>query len=147
MKIILLKDAKNIGKKYDVKDVSDGHAINHLIPEGVAEAATVASLKKIEVLKQHAAEEMKVQENLLAKNIKNIAALRITIKEKANEKGHLFAQVHKEDITKAIKAQSELDVLPDFITVEKPIKEAGEHRVDVKAGDKSAYFTLVVEAA
>ncbi len=147
MKIILLKDIKNIGTKYDVKNVSDGHAINHLIPQGVAEVATVANLKKVEILKTHAVEDMKIQENLLMKNMKAIAALKITIAEKANEKGHLFAQIHKEDIAKAVKAESHLDLLPDFITLEKPIKEVGEHRVDVKAGDKNAYFTLIVEAA
>ncbi len=147
MKIILLKDIKNVGKKFDVKDVSDGHALNHLIPEGAAEVANVATLKKVELLKAHAVEDMKIQENLLAKNIKAIAALKVTIKEKANGKGHLFAQIHVDEIAKAIKAQSQIDVLPNFISLEKPIKEVGEHRVDVKAGDKSAYFTLVVEAA
>ncbi len=147
MKVILLKDSKNIGKKYDVKDVSDGHALNHLIPQGVAEVATMASLKKVEILKAHAMEDMKIQENLLMKNMKAIGDLQITLKEKANEKGHLFAQIHKEDITKAVKAESQLDILPDFITLEKPIKEVGEHKVDVKAGDKTASFTLVVTAA
>ncbi|MDD4988940.1 MAG: 50S ribosomal protein L9 [Candidatus Pacebacteria bacterium] len=146
MKVILLKDSKNIGKKYDVKDVSDGHALNLLFPQGIAEVATVASLKKLEVLKSRDMEDRKIQENLLMKNLKAVGVLKIVMKEKANEKGHLFAQIHKEEIAKAVKAQSELDILPDFIVLEKPIKEVGEHKIEVKAGEKSAVFNLVVEA-
>ena len=146
MKVILLKDAKNIGKKYDVKDVSDGFALNALFPQGIAEVATAVSLKKLEVLKSRDMEERKIQENLLQKNMKAIGALKIVMKEKANEKGHLFAQIHKEEIVKAVKEQSELDILPDFIVLEKPIKEVGEHKIEVKAGEKSAVFALTVES-
>ncbi len=147
MKVILLKDSKNIGKKYDVKDVSDGHALNLLFPQGIAEVATAMSLKKLEVLKSRDLEDRKIQENLLMKNLKAVGALKITLTEKANEKGHLFAQIHTEDIAKAVKAESQIDILPEFIHLEKPIKEVGEHKIEVKAGEKSAMFMLTVEAS
>ena len=40
MKIIILKDIKDIGKKFDVKNVSDGYARNFLFPQGLAKIAT-----------------------------------------------------------------------------------------------------------
>ena len=49
MKIILLKDAKKIGKKFDIKEVADGYAINMLIPTGIAIPATPANVNMVEL--------------------------------------------------------------------------------------------------
>ncbi len=49
MKVILLKDVKNIGKKGETVNVSDGHARNFLIPNKLA---LVATEKSLEVLSQ-----------------------------------------------------------------------------------------------
>ena len=51
MKIILLRDVEKLGKKYDVKDVADGHARNFLIPQGLAKPATEVALREIETEK------------------------------------------------------------------------------------------------
>jgi len=47
MKVILLKEVPKLGHKFDVKDVSDGHAQNFLIPRGLVVPATPAAEKKI----------------------------------------------------------------------------------------------------
>ncbi len=146
MKVILLKDSKILGKKYDIKNVSDGHAINFLFPQGLAENATEKAVKKVELLKTQDMENKKVQEDLLIKNLKQVSALTITLTEKANAKGHLFAKIHAEEISKAIKEQSQLDIMPEFIILEAPVKEVGESMIDVKVRDKVAQFKLVVAA-
>jgi len=51
MKVILNKDIPKVGKKYEVKNVADGHALNFLIPHGLAVAATAGALKKLEIIK------------------------------------------------------------------------------------------------
>ena len=79
-------------------------------------------------------------------NLKEIDGVLITIKEKANEKGHLFAQIHKPEIVKALKEQKKIDVIADFIDLEKPLKEVGSHEIVVKVQDKTAKFNLVIEA-
>jgi len=147
MKVILLKDVAKVGKKYEVKTVSDGFALNMLVPRGMAEAATEKNLKKLDMLKVQDTAERKIQEDLLMKNLKDLSGLTITVKEQANEKGSLFAGLHKEEIIPLIKKESQLDMSADHLVLEKPIKSVGEYDIEVKVQDKSATFKLVVEAA
>ncbi len=146
MKVILNHDIPKVGKKYDVKDVADGYALNFLLPKGMAETATPKAMKKLDGLKATLAVERKVQEDLLAKNLKSLDGVRLEMEEKANDKGHLFAGLHTDQIVPALKKQTGVDVLPEFILLDKPIKELGEHSIEVKVGEKSAKFTLVITA-
>ena len=52
MKIILIKDVKKIGRKYEIKEVADGYALNALIPYGLAVPATPNYLKGMEERKK-----------------------------------------------------------------------------------------------
>ena len=52
MKVILLQDVENTGKKFEVKEVADGHANNFLIPQGLAKPATKEALAWLEVQKE-----------------------------------------------------------------------------------------------
>ena len=40
MKVILLQDVEGLGKKYEVKEVKNGHARNLLLPEKLVRPAT-----------------------------------------------------------------------------------------------------------
>lgn len=145
MKVVLLKDVAKIGKKYDVKNVADGHALNMLIPQGLAEIATPQKLKQVEKVRLELVAERKVQADLLAKNLKSLADVKIVAKGKASEKGHLFAGIHKEEIVRLLKEQARVDVLPDFIDLEHPLKEVGEHKISLTVGDKKAQFVVSIE--
>lgn len=146
MKVILLKDVAKVGKKYDIKDVSDGFGLNSLLPRGLAKTATVDALKNLEVLKKAHEVERKIQENLLAKNLHEVDGKIVEIKARANEKGHLFAGIHKEELPKYIKESLSADIDPHFIELEKPIKEVGEYDVVIKANDKSAIIKFSVSS-
>ena len=146
MRIILLKDVPKIGRKYDVKNIADGHALNFLIPKGFARVATPEALKKVEGLKAEVEADKKVQENLLEKNLHEIEGKEISIKVKANDKGHLFASLHAQEIAEAIKKSIGADIHPDFIILEKHIKETGPHNIEIKAGEKKATIKRQVEA-
>ena len=86
MKVILLKDVANLGKRYDTKEAADGYAINFLIPKGLAVAATPNVVKKIEMEKAREEGERKVQEELLLENLNQIDGIVITMTERPKKK-------------------------------------------------------------
>ncbi len=146
MKVILLNDIPKLGRKYETKSVSDGFAQNSLIPQGKAIVATAASEKKIEVLrKQHQVEE-KIKLDLLLKNFSSLDGVSVEVISSANEKGHLFSGIHKNDLIKALHEQKRVDVPESALVLEKPIKEIGEHKIEVIVGEKKGVFTVVVKS-
>jgi large subunit ribosomal protein L9 len=44
MKVILLQDIEKLGKKFEVKEVADGFAKNHLLPKKMVQPATKNAL-------------------------------------------------------------------------------------------------------
>lgn len=146
MKVIFLKQVPRVAKKYEVKDVANGYALNYLFPQKAAEMATDKALARLEELRAaHKAEEQ-VQADLLAKNIDSLNAVEIMIEAKVNEKGHLFASIHKEDLVEKLFTDAHLTVPLSSIELPRAIKEVGEHSIEVKAGDKSAHFKVIVNA-
>ncbi len=91
MKIILIKDTKKLGRKFEIKEVADGFAINSLIPRGFAIPATPGNLKTLE--------ERKKKDGMMSEEFKKTFEYameklpdgKLHIKSKVNEKGHLFA--------------------------------------------------------
>jgi large subunit ribosomal protein L9 len=147
MKVILLKDVRKVGKKFEVKEVASGFALNMLIPQKLAEAATPSSLARLNNIKAREDGEKKIREDLLMKNLKQLDGKTINLTESANEKGSLFKGVHTEELVKALKDQTHLEIAPEYIVLEKPLKEVGEHDVEVKVQDKSATFKVTITAA
>ena len=145
MRVIFLKDIPRVGKKYDIKEVNDGYAINFLLPRKLAVVATPKAVAELEMKKKEIAIEREVQEDLLMKNLEEIKGKVVTIKVKADEKGHLFAQVHKEEIIDGMKEQHHADISEEFIILEKPIKEIGEFEILISIKGKESSFKLMVE--
>lgn len=146
MKVIFNKNVQSVAKRFEVKDVADGYALNFLFPKGMAEMATEKALIRLEKLKAENEAEKKVQMDLLLKNFASLDGVTIEISKKANEKGHLFDSVHKDMIVEELKSQAHVDVLPEFIDLSKPIKEVGGHAIPVKVGEKAGSFKLIVNA-
>ena len=146
MKVILLADVPKIGKKFELKTIADGYARNMLFPKKLAEPATKESEARAALLKKHAETEGKIQEELLLKNLSALDGKEIVIKGKANEEGHLFAGIKKDEILKALKEQIHIDARDEFITYPKPLKEVGSFPLNANVAGKSATFTVRIEA-
>lgn len=146
MKVILVKDVRKVGKKYDVKEVADGFALNSLIPSKMAIPATPENTKHVEMLKKRESDFRRVDEEILRKNLAAIRETVLEIAGKTSEAGHLFAGIHKEQLSEELKKQAQIDILPDFILLDKPLKEVGEHEVEVEANGVKVKFKVVIKS-
>src|SRR3989338_487820 len=149
MKIILSQDITGVGRKGEIRNVSDGYARNFLLPKKLAQLATPAAIASAEKLKKQTEQDREVQNDILEKNIKGLKDLKVQIKAKANEKGHLFSIIHPDEISKILKEQHHLDIPSKLIEIEKPIEEIGEHIIKVYpassiGGPKHQEFVLDV---
>jgi large subunit ribosomal protein L9 len=145
VKVILLQDVPNVGRKYEVKDVASGYAANLLFPKGLAELATKKKLVRLKNYHIQREVEEKIQKDLLAKNLNSLKDISITVTAKANEQGHLFQGIHREDIVTALKEQAHVDLPPEYIRLKHPIKEVGEHKIEVSGGGGTASFRVTVQ--
>jgi large subunit ribosomal protein L9 len=146
MKVILKQDVKGVGRKFEVREVAEGYANNFLIPKKLAEFATKEAVKRAEILREKTLAEMKIREELTRKQIEMLKEVKVVIKKKANEKGHLFEQIHIPEIIEALKSQAKVEIPEDFIVLEKSIKEVGEHLIPIKTDNFVGEFKIIIEA-
>ena len=145
MKVIFLKDVPRVGKKYDIKNVNDGYAMNFLLPRKLVEMATNKAIVELELRKKEIVIEREVQESLLIKNLEEIKEKVLHMTSLADEKGHLFAGIRARDIVEAMKKEYNADIYEGAIKLEKPIKEIGTYEIPLEIQTKKSSFTLIVE--
>jgi large subunit ribosomal protein L9 len=132
MKVILLKDIKGIGKKFDIKEVKDGYGRNFLLARGLAEAATKDALNKLETRKKvQEAERQKLVEKLKLE-AKGLEETKLGFKMKVGEKGETFGSVSHKDIETELAKHGYKNLK---IELEKPIKGISEHSVTIDLGE------------
>lgn len=128
MKVVLLKDVKNLGKKWEIKKVLDGYARNFLIPKGLVKRATKEELDKLKVIMSQKEKEATVE----LQGIENMAAsldgYELIVKEKADDSGGLYSSFGLEKISNALKKEG-FNVPNKSIKLDKPIKQLGEYEI------------------
>ncbi len=122
MKVILLKDIRGLGKKWDIKDVSEGYARNFLLSKNLVLPATSENLKKrnqwIENEEKELAEVKKMAEKLAQEKIEFMV--------KKGSKGEIFSSVTKDDIKEELLKKG---FQISQVDLEKPLKTIGENKV------------------
>ncbi|MEK7194491.1 MAG: 50S ribosomal protein L9 [Patescibacteria group bacterium] len=146
MKVILLKDVKGLGKRYEEKNVSEGYASNFLVPKKLAVSATGSAGAQMKNLKENEFQNQEARSRHLEVEIHKLSNTTITVKMKINEKNHLFASLTREKISELLK-ERDIDVPADCINLKQSIKEAGVHSISVKIGYKETHFNLNIEPA
>ena len=147
MKVILQQDVKNLGKKGDLVNASDGYARNFLFPKGLAIEANSSAMNdfnnKEASKKCHKAEEIKAAQADAAK----LDGKTFKLTAKAGANGKLFGSVTSKDVSKQIKDELGIDidkrkiVMPD-------VKAFGTVQAEIKVyqGISAKVFVQVSEA-
>ena len=131
MKVVLLKDVKNVGKRDDILTVSDGYARNFLFPQKLAAEATAGALKEIQ--RKRAAQDAREAE-MLAEAKDKAAALKdkvITLSVKCGDKGRLYGSVTNAEVAEALEKQHGVKVDKRKIDIGDPIRETGIREISV----------------
>jgi large subunit ribosomal protein L9 len=148
MKVIFLDDVRNVGKKYDIKDVSDGYARNFLFPNKLAETASPEAIKKLEAMKFAHEKEDKETLAQLEAVARKINETKIQFEVKTDKSGAVFGSVNKESILKALREHKLIGTERIDIDLKYPIKELGEYVVpiDLRKGVVAKLGVIVVKA-
>jgi len=135
MKVILIKDVKNTGKRGDVKDVAVGYARNFLFARGLARPASAGAEVQIKKQQEKKVKQEKQDLSVTQKLADKLNGSSIAIQvKKVNEGGTLYAAVKASEIVSAVKKQVGETITASQVKFENPIKELGEHEVSISLG-------------
>jgi ribosomal protein L9 len=130
----ILRTTANVGKQWEIKEVSLTYAQNKLFPEGIARECRPQASKED---RRKAIYEKRFD---IAKRLHE----KVLQVEVSHSSGHLSETVDEAWITKKIKDKLHVSILPEMIRLDqKHIKHAGKHTVHIDlAEDAYAQMTL-----
>ena len=146
MKVILLKDVKDLGKEEAVVEVNDGYARNFLFRKGLAMEATAEALNTVKTRKL-AEQARATRERDAAKALgAAIDGKEFTLRMKCGEGGRLYGAVTAMDVAGMLKkAGHEVD--KRAITIADPVRHTGTFDAELRLhADVHARIRVKVEA-
>ena len=146
MKVILLKDIKNVGKKDEIINANDGYARNYLFPKNLAIEASKDNLLKLQAKKdsQNHKKELEIEE--FKKQADKIKDITLKIQVKAGANGKIFGGVTSKEISEELKKQYNMEIDKKKINLKETIKNIGSFSVEIKFGDGiSTELTLEIK--
>jgi large subunit ribosomal protein L9 len=131
MNVILTQDVDALGLAGQVVEVANGYARNKLIPGRLAVLATPSNLRMFEKKREEFRQRTMREKEKATEVAQRIAALQVTIAQKAGEKDKLYGSVTSMDLAQAMADQG-VDIDRRKIRLEEPIKALGDYDVTIK---------------
>lgn len=131
MKVILLEDVKNVGKKGEIVNTSDGYARNFLFPKKLAQEATTGNLNTAQA-KLDAERKQKQRDLEKAQALANeFKDKQVNIRVKTGEGGRLFGAITTKELAAEIKKQLGYEIDKKKIVLD-TIKGTGLYEAEIK---------------
>lgn len=135
MKVILLQDIKNVGRKEQIIEANDGYARNYLFPKKLAIEATKDNMLKLQAKKTSEANKKKAEIEANKEIAKKIEKIELTIKAKVGENSKIFGGITSKEIAEELKKQHKFEIDRKKITLKDTIKSLGRYTAEIKFGD------------
>lgn len=132
MKVILLQEVNKLGKKGDIKEVSEGYARNFLLPQKLAIPATATNVNSATQQKEAEVRKTKRLQDEARFFAAQLGKLSVKVTVKTGEGGRMFGSVTSKDIADALAAQHGVELDKRKIDLKDAIKTLGEYPVTVK---------------
>lgn len=131
MKVILVADVKNVGKKGDVVDVSEGYATNFLIKKRLAILQNKANLNDLNKQKEEA-KKLDIAKRQEAMDLKNkLQSIVVVYKENAGLEGRLHSAITAKMIEEKLEKEFMVKVDKKNFKNFMPIKAVGKATIEV----------------
>ena len=147
MKVIMQRDVGGVGQRGAVVDVSDGYALNHLIPNGLAVQATPDKLATLKSQESEIASKRAAQEREHADLSRRIEGITLEVAARANAQGHLYNQLSAALVQKELEKRVGVSMPPQTVVFDKSIREVGEWQARANLGVYAPQFKVVVRSA
>jgi len=145
MKVILLQDIKNVGKKEEIINANDGYARNFLFPKNLAIEATKDNLAKLQAKKTSEANKKQAEINANKEIASKLEKIELKIVAKAGANGKIFGGITSKEVSEELKKQYKYDIDKKKIVIKETIKNLGRFTAEIKFGDGvNAKLTLNV---
>jgi large subunit ribosomal protein L9 len=132
VKVILLQEVNKLGKKGDIKEVSEGYARNFLLPQKLAIPATATNVNSATQQKEAEVRKTKRLQDEARFFAAQLGKLSVKVAVKTGEGGRMFGSVTSKDIADALAAQHGVELDKRKIDLKDAIKTLGEYPVTVK---------------
>ena len=131
MKVILVADVKNVGKKGEVVDVSEGYASNFLIKKRLAILQNKANLNDLNKQKEEA-KKLDIAKRQEAMDLKNkLQTIVVVYKENAGLEGRLHSAITAKMIEEKLEKEFSIKVDKKNFKNFMPIKAIGKATIEV----------------
>lgn len=132
MKVILLQDVKGVGKKSQIVDVSDGYALNFLLPRRLAVKETNKSKEILEKQQLDAKLLDEKNRNNAEKLKEELVNITLQFKAKSGKDGKMFGSISLKQIEQELLDKYKISIDKRKFIDKGPISSFGYSRLKIE---------------
>ncbi len=144
MEVLMINTVPRVGRKGELKKVTEGFARNYLFPRNYAIPATEGARKHLNLMKNSWEKQAVREKQAFMDMAAKIEGLTLKLTRKAGDKGRLFGSVTSNELAEEINKLAHVDIDKKLVVADH-IKEVGEHAVTIRfTGEVKAHLKVVI---